>query len=56
MTENDLFIHIQPKANSCEHVWDGEEPIERDGVVTGSTLVCSKCKMTAFEHSLRYSE
>jgi hypothetical protein len=52
----ELFIHIAPKKDSCAHVWDGEQSIEHDGIVTGSTSVCSKCGMTAFEHSLRYSE
>jgi hypothetical protein len=58
--DNSLFMHITPKQDVCIdgtlHNWDGEQPIEHDGVVTGSTAVCSKCGITAFEHSLRYSE
>lgn len=50
-----FFYHTMPKDDACDHVFDGEQELLReDGSVSGSTTVCSKCKMTAFEHSMRY--
>ncbi len=52
-----IFYHATPKADVCDHDWSGEEDIEDDeGVSCGSTTVCVKCGMTAFEHSLRYGD
>jgi hypothetical protein len=44
---------IEPK---CDHAMDSYEDIfDNDGRVCGSTLVCSKCGITAYEISLRES-
>jgi hypothetical protein len=52
-----FFYHTMPKADACDHDWSGEEELlDESGRVRGSTTVCSKCNMTAFDHSMRYGE
>lgn len=36
--------------DSCEHKWDG--PVVEFDEGRGSTVTCSRCGMTAFEHSM----
>lgn len=38
------------EGEGCDHVWDG--PWEEDPDGLGGTATCSRCKMTAMEHSL----
>ena len=47
----DLFFHSTPKSDACQHDFKGWREFT-DG--NGGTTVCTKCGMTAFEHSLRY--
>lgn len=46
------FLHIMPKANSCQHdftLWVDDE----DG--SGGSLVCRKCNMSARAHTMAMS-
>jgi hypothetical protein len=48
--EPELFVHITPKADACEHDFRGWRDFE-DG--SGGEAVCAKCGMGAMAHSLR---
>lgn len=36
----------------CEHKWDGEPWLSKDG--TGWSTTCSRCGMTAMSHDMRF--
>ena len=42
------FIHMMPKPDACEHVWDGPHV----DIGNGMSVTCSKCGLSAFSHSL----
>lgn len=47
--ENSIFIHVTPKADACEHDFQGWREFE-DG--RGGERVCTKCGMGAMAHTL----
>lgn len=55
--DKDLLLHARRDEEMCidgqKHDFKGW--VEIDGGL-GGTTVCTKCQMTAFEHSMRYSE
>ena len=46
----DVFIHISPKSNTCDHDFKGWRAFA-DG--NGGEQVCTKCGMGAMAHSLK---
>ena len=46
-----LFVHTLPKADACEHVWDGPGYMHADGC--GWSATCSRCGLDAMSHDLR---
>ena len=46
-----VFFHFAPKADACDHDWDGWRDFP-----TGGERFCTKCGMGAVHHSLTYEE
>ena len=44
----ETFIHMMPKADACEHSWDGPDV----DIGNGMSVTCSKCGLSAFRYSL----
>jgi len=47
--EADVFIHITPRADICDHEWGGWHAFD-DG--RGGETFCQKCGLGAMSHSL----
>ena len=45
---NEVFLHMTPKPDACEHQWDGPYV----DIENGTSITCSKCGMSAYQHSL----
>lgn len=54
--EPEIFLHVMPKADACEHDFQGWREIRCEGGGGGGEQVCTKCGMGAMEYSLRYGE
>lgn len=53
----ELFFHMSPKPDACDHDFRGWVELKDDkGRVTGGTTVCTKCGMDAMSYSLRMSD
>lgn len=48
---DDLFVHVSPGPDACEHDWSGWREWG-----TGGECVCTKCGMGAMAHSIRTGE
>ena len=57
--QRQLFVHITPKPDACDHDWSGPlMPLGwyDNGRAKGYASTCAKCGMDAQAHSLRTGE